>query len=427
MVNLKRAKNPDKTTFEVRSGAMRLLGMRPDVHPAALSPNEFVRLINTRRVGPDIVGRPGQTLLVDVNDGGAERSISGMADLQLGTLRPMLVIGDGCPGVHPSAGQSMSSFTLEQSPNFKRAVYEPAATSMFPVRFKRGASTDGLVPPVDGMFFTVDNKLYRRQTIPVGYNTDPLVTTGGSGKVLVWTAPAAYSRISAVCQHGSVLLIAVQGPGSGAGTSAIIRWDGLTFSVDDSGLDPVTGFATFRSLAIAGFAGSPNSIRVRDAAGAWSTVLPSAGTVSLAGSNRAASYSDELYLPSGEDLFSFDGTNLTRIPVGTTGVDAGATIYGLARAFGYLFAAWSSPTKTRILRFDNSTWVPNHKDLRLQEATVRDARSIQLYQGCLMVATTTLASGALLFRSPRRSTTGTYTQIVPAASLNGDITEMAAF
>ena len=38
-----------------------------------------------------------------------------------------------------------------------------------------------------------------------------------------------------------------------------------------------------------------------------------------------------------------------------------------------------------------------------------------------------LASGALLFRSPRRSTTGTYTQIVPAASLNGDITEMAAF
>lgn len=432
MASVVRTASPPKSPMMVRSDAsVRLDGMHPDVHQAGLAPNWFIYLQNVRRIGPDIIGRPGQELFSDfsVDLSTPAYPVVGLFDMDMGHIHRLLSVGDGCPGVAPTTGQYMGSFATEQSPRYQRFVYKDTATSLTSVVFKKGSSTDGLLPPVNGVFFAVDNQLFRLKDVQTKYGADPFTATSGTREKLIWTAPAAYSRISAMVQQGSNLLVGVVGvAAAGVGTSAIFRWDGLTWTRDVTGINPVTGWGILRDIAVAGFAGAPNLIHIRDAAGTWTTMAPDFGTVSINGNHRCDSYNNELYIPSGENIYRFNGSTLIQIPVATTGITAGATVATCKRAFGYLFANWSTAAPiNRLARFDGTTWVPAHYDFVALDATNREARAMAKFQGALFVACTTASSGIRLYRSQRRNTSLAYTSIDPSNVSSGDLTELVVF
>lgn len=410
----------EATPVQVRFGVdiQSPLGMRPDVDPLALGKGDFVLLENTRRIGSTIVGRPGssgwQTL------GGL---VTGLGDLPVGSIGGLMMVSDGCPGEDPTVGFSLLKYDEEQindyglgSTRFFPLIYRTTAASFKIARFVRDASEDGLVPAVDAMFFAADNVLYRLAEVPFPYGVLPITQTNGSQEIPVWTLPAPYTSIGEMMQFGSSLYISAV---AGAGASAIFAYDGLTFTRVLSGVDPITGFGLFRNLLIAGHDGGTNLIRIWNGT-SWSTVAPGVGTVKIAG-NRCASYHDVFYIPSDDNIYSFDGTTLTQIPPGTTGVDVGAVVFSLESCFDKLYATWSTVApKARLLRYDGTTWSPNHKDFIAQFPGAVTVRTLRFFHGALMVGgiATGSSAGARLYRSDRRNTSGTYTELLPHITVN---------
>ena len=427
MANVKLAKE-GATVVEVRaSTGAPLGGMRPDIDAAALERTDFIQLQNIRRIGPSIVGRPGQSLFYDL--GTCEPT--GIGDFPVGAKHRLMCVGDGCPGVSPGAGFSLASWSAEQKPRFQGMVYRPGATSFCAARFERAASETGLLPAVDAIMFAADGILYRLSNVPFSYGIDSLALTNAGQEVPVWTVPSGYASITCMIQHGSELILSVN---NGAGSSAVFSWDGLTFRRELSGIDEVTGFGLFRDMLIAGHNGGTNLIRVRTAAGVWSTVAPASGTVKIPGNFRCASYKDNFYIPPGDDrLYVFDGlTSLTEIAAGTNGVTAGAIIHSVESAFGNLYYCWDAagPTEVKIGAFDGTTWDPAHKDILVDFANMTGARSLRKFQGNLIFGVlSTLPSGFLhLLSSPRSVTNGTWTELQTVASTaSQDVRELLVY
>ena len=430
MANVKLVK--DGSTVEVRASPSNPLGgMRPDIDAAALDRTDFIELQNIRRIGPSIVNRPGQSLFYTI---GAGNEPTGLGEMKIGAQRRLLAVSDGCPGQSAGAGLSLSSYSLEQLPRFQPLVYRPAATTFCAARFIRDASVNGLLPAVDAVIFASEGILYRLSNVPFVYGSPALQQTNGGQEVPVWTVPTGYTSIVAMMQHGSELIISVV---NGAGTSAVFSWDGLTFRRELNAIDPVTGFGLYRGTLIAGHNGGTNLIRIRSDAGVWSTVAPGAGTVKIPHNHTCASYRDVFYIAPGDDrLYSFDGTTLTEIPAATNGVTAGATIRGVEKGFGtkadpagFLFYSWDAagPVKARIGRFDNTTWLPNHKDIAAQLTAVTEMRGLRAFSGNLMAATIQ-PTGYRIVQSARTDTAGTYTEIIPASINNSsDVRELLLY
>lgn len=437
MANVKIVKE-GSTVAEVRaSPATPLGGMRPDVDAAALERTDFIELRNIRRIGPSIVNRPGQVLFFDLSDpatGGVVGSEpTGLGNFPIGAQRRIVVVADGCPGVSAGAGFSLSSYCLEQSPRFQPIVYRPGATSFCAARFVRSASVNGLLPAVDAVMFAADGILYKLSNVPFIYGSPALPQTNGGQEIPVWTVPTGYTSISCMLQHGSSLIISAK---NGAGTSAIFSWDGLTFTRELNAIDEVTGMGLYRDTLIAGHNGGTNLIRVRSAAGVWSTVAPGAGVVKIPANYRCASYRDVFYIPVGDDrLYSFDGTTLTQILAATTGVTAGGVIHGLevglrsiANPAGRLYYSWDAagPSTQRIGAYDGTTWTANHKDILAQFASTTQMRGLRAFSGNLVVAAIT--TDLRLYVSPRAATSGTYEEVIPANVTNSaDVREMLVY
>ena len=428
MATVKLAQAGEKKSVQVRFGidVPTPGGMRPDIDPIALGPGDFVNLENVRRIGTSIVGRPGNSVFADL--GGALGSVTptGLADLQIGAKRRLVAVADGCPGESPTIGKSLVSYDKELIPPIQRLVYSPTGLVMVAERFKRDESSDGLLPSIDALVFSVDNVLYRLANLPSAFGAESLESTNGAQQIPVWTIPAAYTSISAIHQHGGELVIAVNG---GAGASAIFSWDGVTFRKELDAIDPVTGFATFRDKLIAGHAGVPNLIRIRTLGAAWSTVAPGVGTVQIPHNHTCASFRDVLYIPTGgEYAYSFDGATLTQIPAATMGVDAGSEVWAFETAFEKLYYTWSTAApKARIGMFDGTTWTATHKDLIAQKATVLRVRTMRFYANTLIVRAS-ITGDVLFMQSPRRNTSGTYDEIrLNALSLTADLTDMVVY
>ena len=432
MANVLRASKGAKQVFQVRTSAKNKLGgMRPDLDPMALGPLDFTYLENVRRIGGGMLGRAGSTLFAELTG-----EPVGLSDFQLGANRRLMVCGDGCPGISDTLGFYLGGFSREQLPRFQSLVYYPASVSSFTTtRFT--IEGEGEIPDVDALMFSTDNVLRQIQSIPFTYGELPLAQTGGSQEFPTWTIPSVYSKISAIIQHGSVLLLALVGvAAAGVGSSAIYTWDGQHFEKELGGINPVTGFALFRDTCIVGFGSATNAIQVRSALGTYTTFVPGAGTIAVPANFRCASYKDRLYIPTGgEDIYRFDGATLTRIQPATSGVDAGSSVHACevgARTItdkaGFLFYSWSTATpKARIGRTDATTWTASHKDLRAQFPTLTIPKTLRWFQGCLVAGALNGVAGASLYFSPRAVTSGTYEQVDPSANNNGDINELVLF
>lgn len=407
-------------------------GMAPDIDPQNLGEDQPYLSINTRNSAGVAVQRGGQSLCVDL--GG---KITGIATHQIGAARSLFVTGDGCPGLSAGAGSYLGVVDQEfKDPAYvgeagytayKNATYYATATAQIV------AGTFG-----DDLMFGLDNVLKRFSA------ADSLQETR-------LNLPTGYSSISAMIEHeGTFLIAAVGTAASGVGTSAIFSFDGVTLTNELSAINVVKGFGLYRDMCAAIFDGTPNSIRIRTAAGVWGApVLPSAGTVKIIGSNTV-SFQDKLYIPNGdEDFFALDQTGtLTRIPIATSGVDAGGHIMGVDVLENVMYFVWHNAALTNVWigKFDGTTWTPKFKDLTAQAtypALAQDfvasgvptgyvpgiARCIRAYRGSLVVAAIQPPAGiAALYFSPRAAVSGTWTRIIMSISYaNSDINEMLVF
>ncbi len=398
-------------------------GMAPEVDPQNLAEDQPYLAFNVRPDGGQHVLRGGQRRIVNL--GG---QITGIETHKIGAARSLFINGDGCPGISAGSGSYLGVIDQElragSTPSsYLNATYYSTATA--PIV----SATFG-----DQLFFGLDAELKRFSA------TDSLQET-------VLNLPSAYVSISAMMEHQGVLLIACVGAAaSGVGTSAIFTFDGTTLINVLTAINVVKGFGVYNEQCCAIFGGAPNSIRVRSSAGVWSApIAPGAGTVKITGSN-CTSFQNKLWIPnSDEDLFTFDQTaTLTRIPIGTTGVDAGGHIMGTDKMSGVLYFVWHDAALANVYigKFDGTTWTPKYKDLTGQGSYVGFmgentfgssfipgiSRVIRQYRGSLVVAAIQPPAGvAAAYFSPRDDITGAWTRLVMTNTTSSDIKEMLVF
>ena len=400
----KRGASDNKTSFNLRikEGGFSAHGMFPDFEPQDISP-EYNRLLLNVRLDGGISARGGKTEIIDLSGGAYDENVSGLNDFQIGTQRSLIMVSAGCPGFSPSAGFFIGTYDTEQNPPFQRLTYYPSA------------STPGLFTRYgDDIFFSVDDKLMRLRPITPPYGLEALDISGVSQETEMWTVPSGYSSITAMIEHDGDLYIAIKG--TVTTNSAIYRYDGVTFTKEIGSIQPITGFANFRELLVAGHDGSgTNLLRLRSEAGVWSTVAPGSGTVAMI-QNNSASYKDKLYVPNClGSIYSYDGTALTEIPFGTTGIGATGICKAVDVAYGYLYFSWYDPSVVKVGTFDGTTWTPGHKNLTSQFSLAAGqlTETIRFYRGDIVVSVgvTGVAEIPRLLFSPRENTSGTWTSV----------------
>jgi hypothetical protein len=363
--------------FRTQLGQFEWGGMIPDGDAGSLPPHRPRLLINTRRMGGSIVPRSGQKLFLDLGDVGA---INGLFDFQLGTKKSLAIVGIGCPGLSAGTGYSMGTYDIDQFPKAQPFIYYSTATiSVF-------VATYG-----DDLYITSDKLLRKFQPTEAPYGQNGLAVSGSSQDISLYSAEAPFTSISALRQFSKagLLFMCVDG---GAGASKVKTWDGLTIRDDLTAVDTLTGFGEYRELLIAGFKAATNKIKTRDLGGNWTTYSPNAGTCTfLAG----VSFQDKFYWTTGgQDLFSFDGTNVVQLPFATTGIPVGSTTYGIAVMGGFLYISYTTAGgHGKIASFDGTTWLPAIVDLTVTFPNMTAARPLAFYRNQLWLGGTETGGG----------------------------------
>lgn len=395
----KRGATQSKQSFNFRANSgFKWKGMAPDIEPQDLPPDRPRFLFNARLENGGITGRGGLSEIVDLRSAAVDVEVTGMSDHQIGTQRSLVMTSVGCPGFSASAGFWIGTYDTEQNPTAQRLTYYPTATN---------PGVIGLYG--DDLYFGVDAVLMKLQPIRPPYGVEALTVSGVNQEVKVWDLPTGYDAVTAIGEWNGDLYVAIRG--TVTTNSAIYKYDGITFTLSLGGINPVTGFAVFRESLIAGHDGTSNLIRILNEAGAWSTVAPGAGTVRMVG-NSSKSYKDRLYIPNrGTDIYSFDGTALTRIPFATTGMTATTVCSCVDVAYGYLYFSWYDNTAVYTGRYDGTTWSATHKNLTTQFGlTAGETRTCRFYRGSIVVIIKQ-TGGASILISPRENTSGTWSEV----------------
>jgi hypothetical protein len=370
-------------------------------------------LINVRKDGDSYKERPGFKKFNTAALHSSSASVKSMFDLPIATPLKVWCVGDGCPGISSSAGFYIGSFDPEQDPDFQSYYYYSTAT------------TNVVIGEFDDYVHTViDDSLKRINLItqPWGSNALPLGGQGTDTSLYTYTGFIGRSLL----EFDDKLFV---GLSNGAGGSKISTWDGTTHRDDRTGLQVPSCFALYRvsgggDAIVAGYStGNLISYRPTGSSPGWTDVAPGAGTCTAF---RMLSYKDVLWITTGgEDLFSFDGTTLTRVVIATTGIAAGSVTRGLAvsRA-GILYMLYNSGTSVRVASYNGTTWTPIAKNLTTQFTTAAAARDLVSYRGYLIAAANTTASGASMYAVEDSAPTGSWTAIVPATLANGDMDQL---
>lgn len=400
----------DTRNFRTARGSFEWGGMIPDGDPGSLPPNRPRKLWNTRRVGGLIVPRGGQEAFIDL-----DQAVRGLFDFQMGTKRKLMIVGDGCPDISSAVGFYIGSKDIEQLPQVQQGVYYNSATQA--VLLSRYA---------DDLYIAEDVRLRKYQTIDAPYGVNGLSLSGSSQDIPIYAVAAPFTKISAIRDYPFSGLLFFAGD-AGAGASSIFSWDGLTIRSDLASIDAPTGFGLYRELLIAGFAAATNRIKTRDISGAWTTVGPPlSGACAF---KEGISYKDVFYWTTlGEDVFKFDGTTITRIPILTTGFPANSVTYGIEVFNGYLYVSYTTAAgSARIARFDGTTWLPTHKVLTAQVAAASAARPIRSYRGSLIAGVQEATVGTI-YTSPLTDTAGAWVRSNPNDSANqGSINQLLVY
>lgn len=388
----------------VKKGKFEIGGMQPDGDPASIPENKLWRFFNGRLKDGGIVPRGG----LDGFSNGALDSgtacISAGVDFKVSTPLRLYVLGVGCPGFSSTVGYSLQWFDPEQTPTYQGGVYY-------------NTGSQNLVAGLFGkdLYVGQDNKLRKFQLITTPYG-DLAISLAGFSQDIPLKRFDGYTKITWIQEFDGKLFIGLDS--GSAGTSKIVMYDGTEFIDDLTGIEPVTGMMLWRDKLIAGYAGTPNEIRVRatgDAPGTWATVAPGAGTVRFY--KYGESFLGTAYFVAGTtgDIWGYDGTTLA-----VARNVAGATFEGLAVHNRLLYAGDSTGANAgRILMFDGTTWQDTHKSL----GALIQVTSLRSYRGDLIAGTTIGGTAVTLYRSPGSNTAGTYTAISNVTP-SGSITQM---
>lgn len=411
------AQGPQKYPFNFRTGLNQWKwgGMIPDGDAGSIPPNRMRLVINgTYRFG-QILARGGQRLINSAALHASDACVRNLFDFPIGTPRQLVILGDGCPDISASVGFSANFYDEEHSPTYTPGVYYDS-------------SSVAIAGAVFGSDFYVgdDLSLRRYNSIRPPYGTRQLAISGSGQDTLIYTFSAG-TNISAMIPYDGKLFVGVDNGGS----SKIYYFDGVTIYDDDSAFsDTVQRFAPYRDKLIVGFDGSPNEIQVRSAGatpGSYSSVSPSAGTINFW---RAASYKDVLYITTADqNLYSYNGSALTQIPIATTGLPANANTYGITVAFGNLYVAYEDVTgnAAKIASYDGTTWTPTAKNLTSDNSLLRAALDLIYYRGNLMCATRNSVNLYQIYKSPGETVSGTWTVTNQSSGVSGPINELLIF
>lgn len=364
--------------------------------------------LRNARFEDGISGRPAHDRFLADNTLGGDACVS-LFDFQCNRSRNKLfVIYAGCPGIDPAVGQSLNWVDHEQASMLSRGIYY--STAVFEACL--GVFDDHL-------YIGRDTKLSRFVTIVPDYDTEALFVAGFDQSELFKDFTGYTLR--ALCQHAGEFFIGLENIATPA-NSKVVRWDGVTFRDELTGIDPPACMRVFRheNLALT-LSAAAGGLRIRNAAGAWTTTAGALGNVSM----QMAEYRDNLYISeAGPDLWKFDGAALTidrNIPT--------ARICGLAEAFGDLYYGHDQSNalkKATIGRLTSAgAYTDVHKDFSAQAnpdpppadfSFAQLVKRLAFYRGALIAGIESVTQGGRIFLSRGSDVTGTWDMITPDVS-----------
>lgn len=339
-------------------------GMRPDIDPSALSPNDFVLLYNTRRAGTSIISRPTERVLATftLDETPAVQELEQPLHLTevVGNTRNMVMTisaPGGCTASNVPDTYGLVFFSHDLTNGYELPFYSPAEAPMKVCHFQRGLSSTGMIPPVDNLFVASGNILYRYEDPEIKYGMTLLSALNGKVVSEIWRLPSDYTDILFLAQYGDSMYIYAEGPSS----RAIFSWDGLTFRLDRNtasiGAKAYRASIQYRDSLVAwGMGDTVATVDIRSAAGVWSNLYTGVAGENSEGLLDAALFEDQLWLnactlypaDTAHKLFNYDMTTGVfadkTADLTAAGLPSDATITSIFNGFGDLCITFTTAT-----------------------------------------------------------------------------------
>jgi hypothetical protein len=379
----------ERKTFEWRYGPeMPIVGHRRRGDAGSIQLPHFEFLQNVR-FDDGIKGRtPASNMLEGIGE-----QVVGLYDFQCtGPAGRLYVIYEGCPQIATGiSGSSMSTFDQEKQTALNGIAYWE--TSTFGACL---AEHDGI------LYIGRDDGLYAFISIEAAYEDQALFVAGFDQSELL----RQFTGFTVTCLRSAFGLLFI-GLDDGAGNGEIWTYDGVTYRSDDTGIDPPACMTLFQSKTLV-VAFTTSDLRLRDSAGAWTTVAGAVGEAD--GDVQMCEYRDSLYITEdGADIWKLDGTTLA------LAIDhsvAGARINGICEAFGFMFFGYESATNEAVIgRLDDAgAYVDVHHNITTQAlpddfSWARLVKQLTFYRGAIVAGVESLLYGGRLFLSQGENTT----------------------
>jgi hypothetical protein len=399
---------PGFKRFEFRSGMGGAWGgMVTQGDPGRNPPFSPRLLINTRLVDGEVQDRPGLAKLFASPMHASDACVKDVVDHDMSKPFKLWITGTGCPGISAGTGFYLGTLDSEQEPEFQRVVYYDTAVGTVSVAKFNG-----------DFYVGVDSELRKLTIIKFPWGTEAIEIAGTAQESPVYTFTGF--TIRCLKEFDGKLFIGLD---NGAGASKIATFDGVSIRDDKTAIDAPRWFALYRIQgggdAIVCGTSTTSTIYIRptgESPGTWTSIGNQASV-------QAISYKDVLYIATGATtVASWNGVTLTvsaRAPVGASAVRT-VTVFNSLLYFGYDTAAAAV-----IGKFDGSTWTDAEKSLTAQFVGTTSIRALESYRGFLVAAGTRTGIGEL-FTSPGKTTSGTWTEVVPHGVTSGVIFNLMA-
>lgn len=381
-----------------------VMGMRRRGQDPGAYQLPYWQFLRNVRFDDGIGARKRRELFMSGLGDGAGSIVAGLYDFQCTrSAGKLYIIYAGCPGIAGAAtGQSLCDFDFEQAEQLSRGIYWASATFEACLAGFAGR-----------LYIGRDSTLSAFITIEPDYEDEALFISGldQAEQIKSFTGYTVRCAFEAFGE----LFVGLENIATPA-ASKIVRWDGVTFRDDKTGIDPPSCIKLFRNTTlVVSTSNAAGGILLRDSAGAWTAVAGAFGNVQVV----MAEYRDNLYLTEdGPDLWKFDGTTLAIDRTILT-----ARINGLAAGFGYLYYGHdrSAALKDATLgRLDSAgAYTDVHKNIAAQAgfAWADLVKRISFYRGALIIGVESTVNGGRLFLSPGSDTAGTWEIVTPVDPL----------
>lgn len=358
-------------------------GRNTSANPGSLSDGELQYGLNLRRVGPDIVTRPGLDLRIDL------RNISGFAPGAVMMMKEAPITSPAVT-VWASALGCFDDATVKTGATLIQIESTAEARARNYATLEAAANKQVVIATYGLRIFVGDGSALRELVrIPLEPDADPDVT--------IPTAPLITRRIftgftiRAMFEFDGKLMISLENLAA-IGSSKIVAFNDTSVIDDITGIRPALAFGLFQNKLVAGFDATAGNIQVRDegdAPGTW-TAHALAGFQCATMGNVMAEVGPYIFIASGKTkIHKFDGTNLTDAHTVASADTTGSGISALALHRGLLYYGWNTLTTlaAHIGRHDPDSsateWVDDYKSVTGGEPYFIRLSSLMSYRGQL--------------------------------------------